>query len=700
MNSSIRIRTRGYHSFSCYTLTISASAELNVYFHEYIHDTTTGTYVLIDTSHGYKNVPFDILINPDHYYRFVFKTDVITDTENVVFIGSYIAQTTGESTHVPMSQKAVTEANPRSLQYARLIPKTTRHVLEFNVDHHIITIKPCYILNGNQRYDIEEQTLNYNNIETINVIVFNPDNGGFRAIGKAAVENVDEWIIAVYNSNTIGSTSVVVCDCPYKIGGIEYMPFNSGLLPKVQMKLKVCSYNVGLYNNGVYVAGNTYDDYESIVSAYRQFLNDGAFDLVGLQEGTDIKDSINIDVYDRQLPNHVYDGNTHTNIRTVYPIISQETGMLTDGSRGYSSAIISVNGKEVFVMSVHFGLDGDIQSANAAQVLEMLEGHEYAVVFGDFNAGNGDVTAETLFANFTNAGYKLALGDYLPFKSTVRNSEVMFYEGNNEIISADTFVGNLTGVAARAVSDKNGNDITSTYATKNEVTEAYDLANDAKAAADGKVSKNGDTINGKLQVNGDVTANNFTGNLNGTATNASNVIDSGNGQQITLNYSASAVSSPTYLAAWNGYELRGASREDLKVGSAENADHATSAVNDGNGKSIADTYLPKSGGEMTGVLAAKGGLLVSGRVKGSGDDEGIVVERASSGYATLCLGDTSGIRSALYLSSSNEGIWRLASDGVHAYDIKHPGKNGTVALVSDIDDKIASAITTALDASY
>ncbi len=67
----------------------------------------------------------------------------------------------------------------------------------------------------------------------------------------------------------------------------------------------------------------------------------------------------------------------------------------------------------------------------------------------------------------------------------------------------------------------------------------------------------GDTkMLGKLHANAD------------TATTASSIFDSGNKSLITLNYSAAAVSNPTWLAGWNGYELRGVSRTALTVGYA------------------------------------------------------------------------------------------------------------------------------------
>lgn len=75
----------------------------------------------------------------------------------------------------------------------------------------------------------------------------------------------------------------------------------------------------------------------------------------------------------------------------------------------------------------------------------------------------------------------------------------------------------------------------------------------------------GDTkMLGKLHANAD------------TATTASSIFDSGNKSLITLNYSAEGISNPTWLAAWNGYELRGVARASLSVGTADKASYLTS----------------------------------------------------------------------------------------------------------------------------
>lgn len=81
------------------------------------------------------------------------------------------------------------------------------------------------------------------------------------------------------------------------------------------------------------------------------------------------------------------------------------------------------------------------------------------------------------------------------------------------------------------------------------------------------------------------------------------------------------------------------------------------------------------------------GLIVSGRPNNSGDDEGIVITKASNNYAGLCLGSPTGARSVHYLTPDNSAIWRWCSGDSSNFDIKHPQKAGTVALTSDISTK-------------
>lgn len=82
---------------------------------------------------------------------------------------------------------------------------------------------------------------------------------------------------------------------------------------------------------------------------------------------------------------------------------------------------------------------------------------------------------------------------------------------------------------------------------------------------------------------------------------------------------------------------------------------------------------------ISGSKTFTSGLTVSGRVLGSGDDEGIVVSLASNNYAGICLGDPSGQRAVLYLRADGKSVWRW-SNGSSSYDISHPQKAGTIAL--------------------
>lgn len=129
----------------------------------------------------------------------------------------------------------------------------------------------------------------------------------------------------------------------------------------------------------------------------------------------------------------------------------------------------------------------------------------------------------------------------------------------------------------------------------------------------------GDTkMLGKLHANAD------------TATTASSIFDSGNKNLITLNYSASAISNPTWLAGWNGYELRGVSRTGLTVGYASllalNSTLTTtntrsvgvsswnggisSGLNYMWGQSFKDTSIGSDTGDI--VLAVRAGQYTSG----------------------------------------------------------------------------------------
>ncbi len=89
---------------------------------------------------------------------------------------------------------------------------------------------------------------------------------------------------------------------------------------------------------------------------------------------------------------------------------------------------------------------------------------------------------------------------------------------------------------------------------------------------------------------------------------------------------------------------------------------------------------------ISGTKTFTGGAKISGRYAGGGDNEGLVIGRASNDYAGLICGEPSGVRSVFYLLPSSNGnaaaTWRF-NNGTASYDIKHPCKTGTIMLTSD-----------------
>lgn len=101
---------------------------------------------------------------------------------------------------------------------------------------------------------------------------------------------------------------------------------------------------------------------------------------------------------------------------------------------------------------------------------------------------------------------------------------------------------------------------------------------------------------------------------------------------------------------------------------------------------IVRTYIDTRTGNIgtKGVLNAVG-AVIQGRVYNGGDDEGIIINPASNGYAGLTLGTHNGERSVFYLTKGNP-FWRY-NNGSTNLDIYHPKKSGTIALTSDIPNK-------------
>lgn len=103
-------------------------------------------------------------------------------------------------------------------------------------------------------------------------------------------------------------------------------------------------------------------------------------------------------------------------------------------------------------------------------------------------------------------------------------------------------------------------------------------------------------------------------------------------------------------------------------------------------------HKDSGGATLQGKLTVNGAGYFCGRVNNSGDDEGVIIAPAVNGYAGLCLGGASTVRSVFYLlpeSSAHRAVWRY-NNGSTTYDISHPEVAGEL-IVHTADTAVGSA---------
>lgn len=135
--------------------------------------------------------------------------------------------------------------------------------------------------------------------------------------------------------------------------------------------------------------------------------------------------------------------------------------------------------------------------------------------------------------------------------------------------------------------------------------------------------------------------------------------------------------------------LEGHGHTDMVTGSGLTANNIV-VGNDNSAVKISGVSIDTNNNvSIPGKLTVSTGAYISGRAAGGGDDEGLIIGRASNGYAGLILGGATGKRSVLYLMPDTyttlptKAVWRY-NDGTNQSEIAHPGKTGTIALLSDL----------------
>lgn len=286
----------------------------------------------------------------------------------------------------------------------------------------------------------------YADISTANVIVNGTDTYPIKHDGTVG------GIKSVYPEMTLTSdTDGIVLVVTYNVDIKKYIDEKTN----TPERLRVCSYNVGRYNNGVYA--DTIENFDTVLTSYKKFFAKNNIDILCGQEETAIVNSNNMNemLYNTIFPNVNHVG--ANGIHSIYGLDKKGNGTFTDGSRPYVYATVNIGGKDVFVLNAHLALTTTERANNITELLEILARHERFIVFGDFNAGKGGTIpaelAEEEFKRFTDKGYKIANGGYLPFENTIAT-----YETTNVLKYYDNIItsGNIIIRNVEVVNMENG----------------------------------------------------------------------------------------------------------------------------------------------------------------------------------------------------------------------------------------------------
>ena len=253
--------------------------------------------------------------------------------------------------------------------------------------------------------------INFNNISTVRIIIAKTDNTDI-----TPVEYINSGIAVINFGN--------------------YVP----------VKLKVMNYNIGRYSHG----SSPYyleSDFDEKVANLKAFFSKQMCDVVGLEEANDYLDSAttgdksaNSYIYDWLYPYH-QDINGYTSIKSKYALVGKGAGQFSTG-RQYVHGILQLGNKNIYILCVHLTPNADGATARATErteIMTLIGAHKYAVCLGDFNAQ----TAEE-YNDFTNSGYHIANGGYLPFVNTYGGLTV-FQERNpfdNIVTTANIIIDN------------------------------------------------------------------------------------------------------------------------------------------------------------------------------------------------------------------------------------------------------------------
>ena len=350
---------------------------------------TTGDAELIDARIGANSIIYD---NAGNAIR-----EQINDINNIVsqigsnklininftkISNSYIAPTTGG--FVPYDGWSRTDYTD-CRNYSKLIINNVNHSSTYN----------CF-------YDNNKKYL---------------PNSGFSLIEGQNIISVPVGASYFIISNNDESMNAITINAlKYEEGTLEKRIFNlensiGTVTGSETNKLKIMTYNFGLFNDGVsYVDDKKIDEF---AIKFRKLFGKQDADIVHGQEFMHYFNvSQNIEttslITDFKYKNNTKDLTYGSLIFSKKSLVNSIKVDFAQGNRSYIKSFITVDGKEICLINAHTSSEVDFNTNRKAQFQELItemNKHNYVILTGDFNA-----FSKSEFDIFKSSGYKLCNG--------------------------------------------------------------------------------------------------------------------------------------------------------------------------------------------------------------------------------------------------------------------------------------------------
>lgn len=212
-------------------------------------------------------------------------------------------------------------------------------------------------------------------------------------------------------------------------------------------RIKVCTYNIGHFSYGVDPYGMPSDIYDTKLKNWFKFFGGNMFDVCGVQEDYKYLDRSDTVLSEDNFWSKLFKYNAYRynqngfgweSLRSRYTIHNAGIFQTTvDGTiRTYRCGDIYVNGKDIFLLSVHLypsqESDGPtVRAEEFAQIANLLATKEYFIVFGDFNTMSTSEWDTALNDSQGNKICNMANGGLYGWKWTYSNNPADYSDYDN-----------------------------------------------------------------------------------------------------------------------------------------------------------------------------------------------------------------------------------------------------------------------------